>query len=111
MIHMYPDLELSVGSSSLQHAVDIAHGPQEAGPDNVGSLVGHVVGQVKGQLDVQQSGPGQVEGIVHELGPVDDVDGLVIGTQLFGNQLPVLAVIVHSIVAFKETKLEPHHHE
>lgn len=49
----------------------------------------------------QSSIPGQVEGVVQQLGAVEYIDGLVGRGEDLGQLGPVLCVVVHSVVTWK----------
>ena len=62
-------LELSVGGAPLEHDVDVAEAREGRLPGDVLGLLVQVGSHAQGQLVVQVSSPGQVQGIVDYLGP------------------------------------------
>ena len=61
-------LELPVGGAPLEHDVDVAESGEGGLPGDVLRLLVQVGGRAQGQLVVQVTGSGQVQGVVDDLG-------------------------------------------
>jgi len=91
--------EGAVASSSAGHTGEVDEVGEGCAPGQVVAFVAQVAQQLQRRAVVELTGSGEVEGVVHQLRPVQGGDSsvLLLRAHCFRQQLPVIGVVVHAV--------------
>ena len=88
--------------------MDVSEPPPGGLPDDEARLLVHGAHELEYEVVSDHPSPGQVEGVVDDLGPVRLVELVAVGVEAPRDVLPVVPVVVYPVVSCKGTCLSLH---
>lgn len=94
------DFEVTVRRGPFEETVDVTEGVQGRRPGQEFRLAFQIAAQVERRCVIQKARPGQIEGVLQDLGAVDDADGVVVLHQLVAEKFPVLGIVIDPVITW-----------
>lgn len=88
----------AVHRTSPKHTVEKREAVESGLPWNEFILVDQIFGDIESDVVLEEVSSSQVEGVVDQLCPIDNVNNPMLGSQLLGDESPVAPIVVDSIV-------------